>query len=86
MFDFKFGSSFDSDGDLNGFDVYIMNSQEVADQIIIDAKNAIDDNKYLNLPLAISIDDYDLTYLDKQRIHKEIERYAEIRGVDIRFK
>lgn len=59
----------------NGFMNQIMTSQEAADNVIKELKKEIDCQRDPNLLLA-TMNLNGITELDKQRIKKEVERYA----------
>lgn len=72
-----FNSSKDYNGDINGFDIMIMQSHENADKLIKEIKDKID--LYSNFPqqtISIDYDDDSLLESDKKRIRKEIQKYA----------
>ena len=92
MLDFDprhFTSSFNSspyyNGDLNGFDVMVMNSSEKADQVIKNAKARIDEfaEYYAGMGLSFTFeyDDNDILPPDKKRIEQEINRYCKLRNL-----
>ena len=86
MFDIgKFGSTF-QDRQLNGFDVMVMNSAEMADKIIEQAKDKIDyiiDNGLSDYGFSFSYDDTDILDIDQRRIEREIEKYCALRGINL---
>lgn len=95
MFDFDprhFGSTFRSnpnyDGDLNGFDAMIMESAERANQVIENAKAAIDDfaDAYAGtgITFSFSYDSEGIIKLDQLRIEEEIKKYCRSRNLSVR--
>lgn len=63
------------DGNVNGYDIMIMQSHEDADKLIYELKKVI--NSYNNLPININLeyDDNHLLDSDKKRVKTEIEKY-----------
>ena len=89
---FHFGSTFRSspyyNGDLNGFDVMVMESAEKADQIIENAKAAIDDfaEAYAGtgITFSFSYNSEDILEPDQIRINEEIKKYCRFRNISVR--
>lgn len=72
-----FNSNKDYNGDINGFDIMIMQSHESADKLIKEIKDKID--LYSNFPqqtISIDYNDDSLLESDKKRVRKEIQKYA----------
>ena len=76
-FDVKhFGSTFDR-GQVNGFDIMVMQSSENADRLIEEIKRIIDSYKLLpQQEINLEYDDSHLLEPDKIRVKKAIKKYT----------
>ncbi len=91
MLDFEprhFTSSFNSspyyNGNLNGFDILIMDSSEATDEIILKYKKIIDDMvRYGYNELILNYDREMILESDQYRIKCELERYGALKGIRI---
>ncbi len=82
MFDFDskhFGSTFQT-GRLNGFDIMVMQSSEIADEVIKDMKDIIDNNTTTDT-IHLTYDKTDIWELDQYRIEQEIKDYGASKGI-----
>lgn len=72
-----FNSSKHYNGDINGFDIMVMQSHEDADKLIEELKRIVDSFK--NIPqqiINLEYDDSNLLEPDKKRVKQEIRKYA----------
>lgn len=79
-----FNSSPYYDGNINGFDIMIMENSEKADKIIEEAKEQIDyliNNNLLTNNFSFSYNPQNVLELDQMRIDKEIKQYCSSRGI-----
>lgn len=72
-----FNSSKYYNGDINGFNIMVMQSHEDADKLIEELKRIVDSFK--NIPqqtINLEYDDSNLLEPDKKRVKQEIRKYA----------
>lgn len=71
---------------VNGFDIYVMQSHEEADNLIQKIKNIID--IYASIPnqtINLEYDDSNLLELDKKRVKQAINQYINLKSNLMRF-
>ena len=91
MLDFNpahFTSTFNSspyyNGNINGFDIMVMDSSERADKVIEEAKAIADRCVEDGTSFSFTYNDDGILESDQMRIEKELERYCRLRNIKMR--